>query len=30
MLIATDFLPTFLDYPPRQSPGSFSVDGILQ
>ncbi len=29
-LIATDFLATFLDYPPRQSPGSFSVDGILQ
>ena len=30
MLMATDFLPTFLDYPPRQSPGCFSVGGILQ
>ena len=29
-LIAQDFLRTFLDYPPRQSPGSFSVDGIMQ
>ncbi len=29
-LVATEFLKTFLDYPPRQAPGSFSVDGILQ
>jgi arylsulfatase A-like enzyme len=29
-LIATDFLKTFLDYPPRQSPGSFNVDVIIK
>ncbi len=28
-VLATDFLTTFLDYPPRQEPGSFSVDGIM-
>ena len=25
-VITTDFLTTFLDYPPRQEPGSFNVD----
>jgi arylsulfatase A-like enzyme len=29
-LVASDFLKSFLDFPPRQSPGSFSVDGILK
>jgi len=29
-LIAQDFLKTFLEYPPRQEPGSFSVDAIMQ
>ena len=29
-IIAQEFLQTFLDYPPRQAPGSFSVDAILQ
>ena len=29
-LIATEFLKTFLDFPPRQEPGSFGVDGILK
>ena len=29
-VLATDFLKTFLDYPPRQKPGSFSVDAILE
>jgi arylsulfatase A-like enzyme len=28
-VLTTDFLSTFLDYPPRQEPGSFSVDGIM-
>jgi arylsulfatase len=28
--IATDFLQSFLDFPPRQAPGSFSVDGIMR
>ncbi len=28
-LIATDFLKTFLDYPPRQKPGSFSTEAIM-
>jgi arylsulfatase A-like enzyme len=28
-LVTTDFLQTFLDYPPRQEPGSFSVDNII-
>ena len=29
-VIATDFLKTFLDYPPRQTPGSFNVDQIIE
>ena len=29
-LIATEFLKTFLAYPPRQEPGSFSVDAIMK
>jgi arylsulfatase len=29
-VITTEFLKTFLEFPPRQSPGSFSVDGIIQ
>jgi hypothetical protein len=29
-LIATDFIKTFVDYPPRQAPGSFSVDAIIK
>ena len=29
-MITQDFLKTFLEYPPRQSPGSFSVDGMQQ
>lgn len=29
-LIATDFLKTFAEYPPRQEPGSFSVDAIMR
>jgi arylsulfatase A-like enzyme len=29
-LVATDFLKTFAEFPPRQAPGSFSVDGILK
>ena len=29
-VIATQFLESFLDFPPRQSPGSFSVDGIIK
>ena len=29
-LIATEFLKTFLEYPPRQEPGSFSVDAIME
>jgi hypothetical protein len=28
-VITTDFLKTFLDYLPRQEPGSFSVDRII-
>jgi arylsulfatase len=29
-VIATDFLKTFVDYPQRQTPGSFSVDRIME
>ncbi|MBW2238680.1 MAG: arylsulfatase [Deltaproteobacteria bacterium] len=29
-VITTEFMKTFLDFPPRQEPGSFSVDGIIQ
>ena len=29
-VITSDFLSTFLDYPPRQEPGSFSVDKIME
>jgi arylsulfatase A-like enzyme len=29
-VLATDFLKTFLDFPPRQEPGSFSVDKIIK
>ena len=29
-VIATDFLRSFLDYPPRQAPGSFNVDKIIE
>ena len=29
-VITTDFLKTFLDHPPRQTPGSFSVDAIIE
>ena len=29
-VIATEFLETFLDYPPRQEPGSFNVDKIIE
>ena len=29
-VIATDFLKTFLDFPPRQEPGSFNVDRIVE
>lgn len=29
-VVCTDFLKTFLDYPPRQKPGSFSVDAIME
>ena len=29
-VLATDFLKTFLDYPPRQAPGSFNVDKIIE
>ena len=29
-LVAQDFLKTFLEFPPRQAPGSFSVDAIMQ
>ncbi|MHC4819478.1 MAG: arylsulfatase [Planctomycetota bacterium] len=28
-VLTTDFLKTFLDFPPRQEPGSFSVDKIM-
>ncbi len=29
-VITQNFLKTFLDFPPRQEPGSFSVDKIIQ
>ncbi len=29
-LIATEFLKTFVEYPSRQGPGSFSVDAIMK
>jgi arylsulfatase A-like enzyme len=29
-VIATEFLETFLDFPPRQAPGSFSADKIME
>jgi len=29
-IIAQDFLKTFLEFPPRQEPGSFSVDKIMK
>ena len=29
-VITTNFLKTFLDYPPRQEPGSFNVDKIIE
>jgi hypothetical protein len=29
-VIVTNFLKTFLDFPPRQEPGSFSVETIIQ
>jgi len=29
-VITQEFLKTFLDFPPRQAPGSFSVDGIIK
>jgi arylsulfatase len=29
-VITAQFLETFLDYPPRQTPGSFSVDAIMR
>ncbi|NKB87046.1 MAG: sulfatase-like hydrolase/transferase [Acidobacteria bacterium] len=28
--VTMDFLSTFVDYPPRQEPGSFSVDAMLE
>ena len=28
--IVAKFLKTFVDYPPRQKPGSFSIDQVLQ
>ncbi len=28
--VTTNFLKTFLDYPPRQEPGSFNVDKIME
>ena len=28
-VVATDFLKTFLDFPQRQTPGSFNVDTIM-
>jgi hypothetical protein len=30
VIITTDFLKIFLDYPPREEPGSFSADGIMR
>jgi len=29
-VITTEFLKTFLDFPPRQEPGSFNVDKIIE
>ena len=29
-LLATDFIKTFVEYPPRQEPGSFSIDAIIE
>jgi arylsulfatase A-like enzyme len=29
-VIATEFLETFLDFPPRQTPGSFNVEKIIE
>ncbi len=29
-VLTQDFLKTFLDFPPRQKPGSFSVDNMIQ
>ncbi|MEP4770346.1 MAG: arylsulfatase [Roseibium sp.] len=29
-VVATDFIKTFIEYPPRQKPGSFSVDAIIE
>ncbi|MHC4341187.1 MAG: arylsulfatase, partial [Planctomycetota bacterium] len=29
-VLSTEFLKTFLDFPPRQEPGSFSVDKIIE
>jgi len=29
-VITQNFLKTFLDFPPRQEPGSFSVDKMIQ
>ena len=29
-VIATDFIKTFQEYPPRQEPGNFSVDNIIK
>ncbi len=29
-LLATNFMKTFLDYPQRQTPGSFNVDRIIE
>ena len=28
-VVTTEFLESFLDYPPRQEPGSFNVDKII-
>jgi arylsulfatase len=29
-VLATDFLKTFLDFPPRQKPGNFSAEATMQ
>ena len=29
-VIAMDFIKTFLEYPPRQEPGSFNVEAIIE
>ena len=29
-VITTEFLKSFLDFPPRQEPGSFSADAIIK